>query len=74
MRRQWWAFLLAVLLPVVAGAQEIRGNINGVVQDSNGVVPGALVKVTNTGTSQTQQFVTNSRGYFEAVLVESGHV
>jgi hypothetical protein len=52
MRRQWWAFLLAVLLPLMAGAQEIRGSINGIVQDSNGSFP-ALVKITNTGTSQT---------------------
>src|SRR5512134_2847514 len=72
MRRHWWAFLLAVLLPLRAGAQEIRGNINGIVQDQNGVVPGALVKITNTGTSQTQQLVTNSSGYFEAVLLNPG--
>src|SRR6185436_10203923 len=53
-------------------AQETRGNINGVVQDSTGVVPGAVVRVTNTDTSQTQQLVTNSKGYFEALLLNAG--
>jgi carboxypeptidase family protein len=72
MRRQWWAVLLAILLPLTAGAQEIRGNINGIVQDKNGVIPGASVKITNTGTNQTQQLVTNSSGYFEAVLLQPG--
>jgi hypothetical protein len=57
-------------LPVQA--QETRGNINGTVQDANGVIPGATVTITNTGTSRTQQLVTNSRGYFEAVLLNPG--
>jgi hypothetical protein len=72
MRRQGWACLLAILLPLAAVAQETRGNINGIVQDRNGVVPGAVVKITNTGTSQTQQLVTNTNGYFEAVLLNPG--
>ena len=72
MRRIVWVLLLAVLLPAAAGAQETRGNINGIVQDSGGVVPGAAVRITNTATSQTQQLVTNSSGYFEAVLLNPG--
>ena len=44
-----------------SGAQETRGNINGIVQDSGGVIPGATVRITNTDTSQTQQLVTNGR-------------
>jgi hypothetical protein len=63
---------MVILLPLAADAQETRGNINGVVQDRNGVVPGAIVRVTNTGTSQTQQLVTNANGYFEAVLLNPG--
>jgi hypothetical protein len=55
-----------------AGAQETRGNINGVVSDKDGVVPGAVVRITNTGTNQTQELVTNGKGYFEAVLLISG--
>ncbi len=72
MRRLLWVLLLAALLPLAATAQETRGNINGIVQDSGGVIPGAAVRVTNTGTSQTQQVVTNSSGYFEAVLLNPG--
>ena len=72
MRRIGWVFLLAVLLPVAAAGQETRGNINGIVQDSGGVIPGAAVRITNTATSQTQQLVTNSSGYFEAVLLNPG--
>jgi Carboxypeptidase regulatory-like domain len=67
-----WVLLLAALLPAAAGAQETRCNINGIVQDSGGVVPGAAVRITNTATSQTQQLVTNSSGYFEAVLLNPG--
>src|SRR5688500_4701917 len=72
MRRLLWVFLLTVLLPLAATAQETRGNINGIVRDSGGVIPGAAVRITNTGTSQTQQLVTNSSGYFEAVLLNPG--
>jgi hypothetical protein len=72
MQRTLWVFLLAALLPLVATAQETRGNINGIVQDNGGVVPGAAVRITNTATSQTQQLVTNSSGYFEAVLLNPG--
>src|SRR5688572_33003062 len=72
MRRMVWLLLLTVLFPAAAGAQGTRGNINGIVQDSGGVVPGAAVRITNTATSQTQQLVTNSSGYFEAVLLNPG--
>ena len=72
MRSTLWAALLVALLPAATAAQETRGNINGIVQDQGGVVPGAAVKITNTGTSQTQQLVTNNNGYFEAVLLNPG--
>ena len=73
MPRQWSVlFALALLLALPASAQETRGNINGVVQDIRGVIPNAIVRITNTDTSQTQQLVTNSRGYFEAVLINPG--
>ena len=72
MRRIGWVLLLAILLPVAAAGQETRGNINGIVRDSGGVVPAATVRITNTATSQTQQLVTNSSGYFEAVLLNPG--
>ena len=71
MRSLVWASVL-VLLAASAAAQETRGNINGVVQDAGGVIPGAVVRITNAGTSQTQQLVTNSSGYFEALLLNPG--
>jgi hypothetical protein len=72
MRRTLWLVLVGFLLPWTAAAQETRGNINGVVEDAGGVVPGAMVRITNTDTSQTQQLVTNASGYFEAVLLNPG--
>jgi hypothetical protein len=64
--------LVSLIVAAGAAAQETRGNINGIVQDSNGIIPGAVVRITNTDTSQTQQLVTNSKGYFEAVLLNPG--
>jgi hypothetical protein len=64
--------LVLVLAALPAQAQETRGNINGIVQDKGGVIPGAVVTVRNTDTSQTLPLVTNSRGYFEALLLNPG--
>src|SRR5688572_16896544 len=73
MRMRVWIVLLAGVLAVsTAQAQETRGNINGVVEDAGGVVPGAIVRITNVDTGQTQQLVTSNRGYFEAVLLNPG--
>jgi hypothetical protein len=72
MRRTMAIFLLAQLLPLTARGQETRGNINGTVQDKDGIVPGAIVRVTNTETNATQQLVTNEKGYFEAILLNPG--
>jgi hypothetical protein len=73
MRRAVWLFVLAVLLPGVAAAQETRGNISGTVRDSGGVVPGAAVTITNVDTRVSQQLVTNDSGYFEAPLLNPGN-
>lgn len=73
MRIQLWTGLLVVVLAAQpVWAQETRGNINGIVQDQSGVIPGAVVRITNTNTNQTHQAVTNTRGYFEAVLLNAG--
>ena len=54
MRTRLWALLvMASLAAVPVGAQETRGNINGTVQDSSGVIPGATVTITNVDTGQT---------------------
>jgi hypothetical protein len=64
--------VIASLAALPAVAQETRGNINGTVQDSSGVVPGATVTITNIDTGQTQKLVTNGTGYFEAPLLQAG--
>ena len=71
-RRVWMGLLALVLAAMPVHAQETRGNINGIVQDADGVVPGAAVRITNTNTGQTQQLVSSDRGYFEAVLLNPG--
>jgi hypothetical protein len=70
--RLWIGLLASVLAALPMYAQETRGNINGVVEDAGGVVPGATVRVTNIETGQTQQLITGDRGYFEAVLLNPG--
>ena len=73
MRIELWTGLLVVVLAAhPVWAQETRGNVNGIVQDQSGVIPGAVVRITNTDTNQTHQVVTNTRGYFEAVLLNAG--
>jgi hypothetical protein len=48
MRHLLWALVLVVLVAASAGAQgETRGTISGTVRDSEGVIPGATVKVIN---------------------------
>ena len=65
--------LFVCVLPVtLAMAQETRGNIAGTVQDAQGVIPGATVRITNVDTNTTQVLVTNSTGYFEAPLLQPG--
>ena len=73
--RKWLTIacaLVAVLVGGTAVAQETRGTISGSVRDNDGVLPGANVTITNTGTNVSQQLVTNSSGYFEAPLLIAG--
>ena len=73
MRKGFWALLLMCTLAALpAWAQETRGNINGVIQDAQGVIPGATVRLTNAENGQTQALVTNESGYFEAPLLQAG--
>ena len=72
MRRTLWFFILGILLPCAAAAQETRGNISGTVRDEQGVVPGASVKITNVETQVSQNLLTNDSGYFEAPLLNAG--
>ena len=48
----------------------VTGSINGTITDqSGGVVPGAIVKLTQTGTNVSRQATTNSNGVYEFPLV-----
>jgi hypothetical protein len=67
-----WLIIGVLLVGIPAVAQETRGTISGTVQDAQGVIPGAMVKVTNVATNVVQQVVTNSSGYFEARLLIAG--
>jgi len=61
------------LLTSIAAAQESRGSFVGTVTDSqNAVVPGAAVTIVNTGLGTTTKLVTNSSGYYEALLLLVG--
>lgn len=68
------ALLLAVgLLPGVASAQVLYGSLVGNVTDDNGaVISGATVTVTNKGTGQTREAVTNNDGEYSIINILSG--
>ena len=70
------AFLCAgalVLLPGVAAAQVVGGNIAGTVTDGQaGALPGATVTVLNTGTGFAQTLTTGPTGSFRAVALQPG--
>jgi hypothetical protein len=72
MRAKSCVFVLAILLSAAAAAQETRGNISGTIRDSQGVIPGASVKITNGDTKVSQSLVTNGSGYYEAPLLIPG--
>jgi len=72
MRRTVWLLIVTILLPLTSTAQETRGNISGTVRDAQGVVPGAMVRITNTDTKVAQNLVTNDSGYFAAPLLNPG--
>ena len=74
MRNRLWVAALALLLTgYAAHAQETRGSISGTVQDNDGVLPGASVKIVNVATGVAQTVITNSGGYFEAPLLLAGN-
>ena len=59
------ALAMAALLPALAAAQSTLGRVAGTVLDqSGGVLPGATVTLTNTGTGQVSTTVANEQGTF----------
>ena len=68
MRKSIWALLLMCSLAAMpAWAQETRGNINGTIQDAQGVIPGANVTNHEFENGQTQSLVTNERLFRSAI-------
>lgn len=68
--------LLAVLVLVVPTvlAQDPRGGISGRVTDSSGgVLPGVTITVTNVETNVAAVHVTDSKGYYQALHLNSGN-
>lgn len=60
------------LLPVLQ-AQSATGTIQGTVADTSGaVLPGALVKLTNTGTGFSRAVTANDRGDYQAPSMPLG--
>lgn len=61
--------IFACVMPVLA--QTNRGGISGTVSDKNGgVIPGAVVTITNVGTNQSQKLTTSGEGAFTATSLE----
>ncbi|HMV82777.1 MAG TPA: carboxypeptidase-like regulatory domain-containing protein [Blastocatellia bacterium] len=55
----------------IAVAQTNRGGISGTVSDKNGgVIPGAVVTITNSGTNQSQRLTTSGEGAFAATSLD----
>jgi hypothetical protein len=58
-------FTIALLFATIAGAQNFRGGINGVVTDQGGAsIPGAQVQITDEATGVTQSAVSSSAGEY----------
>src|SRR5580765_4756675 len=64
--------VLGVVAVPVAG-QDFRGSVAGTILDSTGgVLPGVTITVTNVETRVSQQFVTDTRGFYEALYLNPG--
>src|SRR4030095_2414329 len=57
--------LVAILLFAVGTLAAVGGSITGTIKDSTrGVIPGAMIKVTNTAVRTEFKTMTDARGYF----------
>ena len=66
--------VVLLLIPGSLGAQSLTsGDIAGTVEDASGaVIPGAVVKATNTGTGAVSQATTGSAGDYRISLLQPG--
>jgi hypothetical protein len=66
-RLRWTGALFALLMFAQVGmkGQAVNGTVVGTVRDSSGgLVPGADVTITNTGTSTSRSSTTDANGYY----------
>src|SRR6185295_17933403 len=74
-RRVGRTILSALLLLAGAAsvhAQQFTGGVRGAVRDSNGVIPGVTVTLTNEATSIARDVVTNDVGQYNFPAVPPG--
>ncbi len=76
--RRWnysllWIVLLALVWTSAASAQVLYGSLTGTVTDpSQALVPGATVRVSNTGTGVTKEATTNESGIYTFADLQPG--
>jgi hypothetical protein len=73
-RRRWTGVLVFLGLLVNAPAYaQVGANVGGVVRDdSDAVLPGVTITVTNTATGTAQSLVTSDEGRYRAVALQPG--
>jgi len=72
-RSSLWLLVLTLCLALPLAAQEITGNIQGVVSDAQGaVVPNATVTVTNTATGDVRTASSTSQGTYSIAKLPVG--
>ena len=65
---------LAALLAAPAFSQSGNGSVRGTVSDpTDAVVPGAKVRLTNTGTNVVAEATSNGAGFYVFPVVVPGH-
>jgi hypothetical protein len=70
-----WCLLALLMLPLATSsvwAQTFTGGLRGAVKDAGGVVPGAAVSITNEGTGETRETVSNEVGQYNFPAVPPG--
>ena len=71
-----WHVAIAIVLGTLgatnAWAQGFTGGLRGSVRDSNGVIPGVTVTLTNEGTNISRTTVSNEVGEYPFVAVPAG--
>lgn len=72
LRRAIATTVLLVAGVALAGAQSFLGGVRGAIKDSNGVIPGAEVVLTEEQTGATRSVETNSAGEYVFSAVPAG--